>query len=587
MASAAGAATRPAVSLVIPTYNRPETLRRLLSAVGRSEPPVGGLEVIVVDDGSAHDTAEIAGSFGARHIRQQNAGPAAARERGWRAAAGESIVFLDDDCVPAPDAIRRLADALETVDGVGARVLPLSGDDIVSEFVHLEGLVGHGLAGDGRIRWLVTAAVAFRRSALEHVGGFDLGFRAAGEDVDLTLRLLEAGHHLRLEPAAVVYHDHCKGLGNLSKIYFRRGRAAPRLSLKHAIYRTDTMRSVGGYLVPREWARQYRGYRLGASRGRSLGFLALRAALTLPYATGIAMGQPRQRPGTACANSSPRPARRRSISSLTSELGRLLDSVVIFRNWPAVLRDIVLQRLGWSQRDMLAITRRGTRIHCRNQGLSRAPIYQVFADDDYGLVDYAAVHQGEQLTVIDIGAHVGSFALAVCELLPGASVTSYEPSPTSVEYLRRNVEANGLSERVRTIAKAVGGGSEPVVLYEASDASCVSSTTAWLAPAGAVQRTVESVSFDDVIGPSQDDIDLLKVDCEGAEYEIVRGGSPSSWRRVRRLVIEHHAVPGESWSELRRSLADLGFRVLKERPDGTASGLVILERRDPLLEGSQ
>lgn len=306
-ATAAGAPAPSAVSLVIPTFNRARSLERLLRAVRESEAPAGGLEVIVVDDGSSDDTAETAGSFGAHHIRQQNAGPAAARERGWRAATGESIVFLDDDCVPAPDAIRGLVNALATVDGVGARVLPLPGDEVISRFVQAEGLVDHGVAGDGRIRWLVTAAVAFRRSALEGVGGFDLGFpSAAGEDVDLTLRLLAAGCSLGLEPAALVYHDHCSGLGDLSRIYFRRGRAARRLSSKHAIYRTDTMRSVGGYLVPREWARQYRRYRSGASPARSLWFLALRGGLTLPYAAGVAVGQPRQQPHSATANSAHR-----------------------------------------------------------------------------------------------------------------------------------------------------------------------------------------------------------------------------------------------------------------------------------------
>src|SRR5207249_9541686 len=160
-------------------------------ALSLATPPAGGMEVIVVDDGSTDETPAVVAATGARYIFQRNSGPGAARERGWRAADGEVIVFMDDDVIPEPDTIARMVAALEDADGVGALIRPLNSRPMVAHYMHVDDVVNHHVV-DGEVRWLITAAAAFRRRALERVDGFDPAFpRAAGEDVDLTLRLLE------------------------------------------------------------------------------------------------------------------------------------------------------------------------------------------------------------------------------------------------------------------------------------------------------------------------------------------------------------------------------------------------------------
>jgi FkbM family methyltransferase len=568
----------PALSVVVPTFNRARSLERLLGALCAGDAPVGGMEVVVVDDGSSDDTAEVAARAGVRYTRQANAGAASARERGWRESRAPLIAFIDDDCVPAPDAMTMLVAALNDADAVGAGMRPLAATGLISGFVAAEGLVNHRLAANGHIRYLVTAGFAVRRSALESIGGFDLAFAgAAGEDVDLSLRLKAAGYRLGIEPRAVIYHEHRTRLRQLVALYYRRAGAYRRLSAKHRGYRAETAASIATYFSPRAWMENYRRYRHESSVASSLAFLGMRAAVTLPYVAGMLRSR-----GTTISTAHRGAADPVPLSPHTSpseDIRRLRDSIALLRNWPTVLSDVVLQRLGRHKAEQLLITRAGTRIRCHNDGLSRSPVFQVFSDDEYSLSDFAKEHSGERLNIVDIGAHIGAFALRVCELLPGARITSYEPSPSSFHYLEGNVRDNGLEARITCVPKGVGGETGSLTLYEATEASCLSSTVASRAPRSAQGHVIPSVSFDDVMAGTDGDVDLLKIDCEGGEYEIVRGSRPESWRRVRRVVMERHAVPGEPWDELRRRLEEAGLHMLGEHLFDEDAALVTFERR--------
>ena len=97
----------PELSVVIPTYNRKETITRVLDALGRQTLPREAFEVLVVDDGSRDGTTDVLKSspvsFDLAVMTQENTGPAGARNRGVRASRGEIVVFLGDDTVPEPE----------------------------------------------------------------------------------------------------------------------------------------------------------------------------------------------------------------------------------------------------------------------------------------------------------------------------------------------------------------------------------------------------------------------------------------------------------------------------------------------------
>ncbi|MEU4428992.1 glycosyltransferase, partial [Actinoplanes sp. NPDC024001] len=177
------------VSVVIPTVGRP-SLSELLEALG---PLPATMELIVVDDRPGPGAA--LRLPGARILSGRAAGPAAARNVGWRAARHDWVAFLDDDVLPDPDWLRRLAedlrDAGPEVGGVQGNLrVPLPQGRRPTDWER----VTAGLA-DGE--W-ITADMAYRRAALARTGGFDERLpRAFREDAELAHRIREAGFQLR------------------------------------------------------------------------------------------------------------------------------------------------------------------------------------------------------------------------------------------------------------------------------------------------------------------------------------------------------------------------------------------------------
>jgi GT2 family glycosyltransferase len=280
-------------SVVVPTYNRAESLTRLLVALESQRLPRDEFEIVVVDDGSTDRTEEV---LRARpHVlatRQRNQGPAMARNSGVDRSTGALIVFVDDDCVPEEDWLQRLIDADDEagpdVAGFGGRIDPLR-HGFLADFVQAERLVDHSpLAGHPTtLRYLVTANAAFRRDAFCAVGGFDPAYRtAAGEDVDLSFRIRALGHRLIPAPKAKVLHAHPTSLRRLLRVYRRGGAARTRLASRHADLSVQA--GTRTLLSPRAWQRRIADYRnAGAPRRRIPVYLLLRSLCLAAFLWGV------------------------------------------------------------------------------------------------------------------------------------------------------------------------------------------------------------------------------------------------------------------------------------------------------------
>lgn len=207
------ASARPArYSVVIPAYNAARTIgAAVAAALAQDLPPH---EVIVVDDGSRDATAELLRGSPARCIRQENAGPAAARNAGWKASGGEAVLFTDADCVPRPDWARRLLEGFADaeVGAVTGSYGIANPGCLLPRLIHEEIRLRHRRYAS-RVRFFGSYNVALRRGVLEATGGFDESYRrASAEDNDLSYRVLAAGSRIAFAPAALVDHHHTERL---------------------------------------------------------------------------------------------------------------------------------------------------------------------------------------------------------------------------------------------------------------------------------------------------------------------------------------------------------------------------------------
>jgi GT2 family glycosyltransferase len=225
--------------VVIPTFNRGRILANTLAALGSVAAPAGEYEVVVVDDGSVEPhssiaAAAVAGLPNARLLRRENSGPAVARNTGWKAARGQLIAFLDDDCAPAEDWLTCLAEALEQsgpdVGAVGGAVRSAPSTNWVSKFC---AAVEYSSGVQPVFENAATANACYRRSVLEELGGFDEGFHfPGGDDPDLSRRAREAGYRLLFVPNAIVYHTEFQSYRDFITHMYLRGIGEARLAGK-------------------------------------------------------------------------------------------------------------------------------------------------------------------------------------------------------------------------------------------------------------------------------------------------------------------------------------------------------------------
>jgi GT2 family glycosyltransferase len=198
-------------SIIIPTFNGASRIEHCLDALikqleGRD------IEILVVDDGSTDNTADVVGRYpSVRLIAQANAGPAAARNRGAAEARGTILLFTDDDCVPMPDWLDAMLAPFKNPDVVGAKgVYRTRQKNLAARFVQIEYEDKYRLmAGLGSIDFIDTYSAAFLRDRFLEMTGYDTSFPVAcAEDIELSYRMSARGWTMKFAPAAIVYHTH-------------------------------------------------------------------------------------------------------------------------------------------------------------------------------------------------------------------------------------------------------------------------------------------------------------------------------------------------------------------------------------------
>jgi GT2 family glycosyltransferase len=240
VAQAAG--ERRLVSVVVPCKNRPDAVVRLLESLHRQDYPA--MEIIVVDDGSE---PPIPASNGALHVRlEASCGPCVARNLGLARARGEYVLLLDDDAsLGSPDLVARAVMAIEQDRQIGAVAFLQLMPDGRLHYMQPTSC----LSSPSPVARFFSYGCLLRMRALSEIGGFQPEFGYYYEEIEMSVRLLDAGYTILCDPALqVVHHEDGRG---------RNARRINRLLLRNALF-TSFLRYPAWFVVPGMLVHVYR-----------------------------------------------------------------------------------------------------------------------------------------------------------------------------------------------------------------------------------------------------------------------------------------------------------------------------------------
>jgi len=199
-------------------------------------------------------------------------------------------------------------------------------------------------------------------------------------------------------------------------------------------------------------------------------------------------------------------------------------------------------------------------IEAPNERGVKADYVGIFLDDCYGLY---SMDLPSSPTILDIGANVGLFGLAARQVYPNATVHSYEPAPELEQFLSHHSEEAGFTYHM----EAVGPEEGTVSLARPGDSN--------LTRVEGSGGEIPMISFSQAIERIGQSVDLLKLDCEGCEWELLDVEKP--WPQVNRIAMEYHLWAAEdlSHSDTRLKLQGLGFEVVRH-PDNPDADFALL-----------
>jgi FkbM family methyltransferase len=187
-------------------------------------------------------------------------------------------------------------------------------------------------------------------------------------------------------------------------------------------------------------------------------------------------------------------------------------------------------------------------------------IREVFDNESYLKPDFEIE---EDDRIIDVGGHIGTFAIYAARRLDDGVVYTYEPVVENYRFLRKNVEENDFEGTVCPFNKAVSPtSSEDFRVYIDDDNTAGHGDV----HSGGEFHQVDSITLEEIFHEHDiEQCDFLKIDCEGAEYEILREAPDELFERIEKIVMECHIYgqdrDREAVKDLARYLEERGFKV--------------------------
>lgn len=229
-------------SFIIPVYNRPDEIEELLKSF-TEQTCQEGFEVVIVEDGSKVSCEHIVDSYRDQltlsYYRKSNSGPGLSRNYGSERASGDYLIFLDSDCVLPKDYFRIVSQTLKEnyIDAFGGP------DNAHADFTVLQKAINYSMTS-----FLTTGGIRGVNEKLEkfHPRSFNMGYSVEvfqrtkgfasirfGEDIDMSIRIMEQGFKTRLIKEAFVYHKRRSNFRQFFKQVFNSGIARINLYKRH------------------------------------------------------------------------------------------------------------------------------------------------------------------------------------------------------------------------------------------------------------------------------------------------------------------------------------------------------------------
>jgi len=244
---------------------------------------------------------------------------------------------------------------------------------------------------------------------------------------------------------------------------------------------------------------------------------------------------------------------------------KILRALYLFENSLSLITHYLTRR---SPADKCIRFRDGRQLTLSNHDLDLVVLFQVFCERIYGRKRYNSV-------VLDIGANIGAFALYAA--FNGAKkIFAFEPNGEAYGCMLHNIERNELRGKIMPFRFAVTGKSNEIVRIPIAASPKNRISRQAIGDEAENYESVGAISLHDIF--RKEDIscvDLLKLDCEGSEYDIIATTDMATFAKIREIVLEYH---DDRVEEIVDALKNHGFHLAKHRPESGKMGMLWFNR---------
>ena len=255
------------------------------------------------------------------------------------------------------------------------------------------------------------------------------------------------------------------------------------------------------------------------------------------------------------------------FQSILKKISTGLRMVRTYRNWPRLMA----YRLNLRPQPMVVKCRDGSLFRVRDRRKRGSDAYVINESYLYGVHDLILPYLKRAKVCLDVGAYIGSFSIYAAKR-SGARIFALEPVPETFELLKENISLNGLGGRVVPVQAALTGQETrgEVDIFVPSDSAFGSVSPAHLGLYGVSEKPgtirVPAVTLARIFEEHRIDFcDIIKMDCEGAEYDVLYNTPADILRRIGIMTIEYHK-DGDI-AKLTNFLAGLGFEITRPSPE--------------------